>query len=248
MCWAVLGGNARAALVTTDVTDMWLMASEAGWGLNLIQQGTTMFGTLFVYDAAGRARWYVASSMQQALGFAVEYTGDLYEATGPVFSAPFDAAAVHLRTVGTIKLVVSEVDRATLIYTVDGVGIEKEIHRFAFGPIALGGRYRASVSSPPSCAFAEKSLDVTILHDAFTAPSFVMESIGPASGSCTHRGLVTQQGRIVSVAGDCTCSGGRSGTFSLSNVVVTLDGMLATMSGGAPGCSSSRFAAVREAQ
>jgi hypothetical protein len=36
-------------------TALWWNPGESGWGLNLNQQGTTIFGTLFTYDSARRA-------------------------------------------------------------------------------------------------------------------------------------------------------------------------------------------------
>ena len=39
---------AQATTYSTDYTDLWYNPNESGWGLNLIQQYQTMFGTLFV--------------------------------------------------------------------------------------------------------------------------------------------------------------------------------------------------------
>src|SRR5260221_1005956 len=45
--------------------DVWFIPAESGWGLNVIEQGDTIFATLFVYDPQRRPRWYVASALTQ---------------------------------------------------------------------------------------------------------------------------------------------------------------------------------------
>jgi hypothetical protein len=47
--------------LTYNASDIWWVPEESGWGLNLIHQGNTLFGTLFVYGSDGTPRWYSAS-------------------------------------------------------------------------------------------------------------------------------------------------------------------------------------------
>src|SRR5258707_9007695 len=44
-------------------TGLYFKPDESGWGLNLVEQGNTLFGTLFVYDTSGRPKWYSASGL-----------------------------------------------------------------------------------------------------------------------------------------------------------------------------------------
>jgi len=39
------------------------MPGEDGWGMNIAQQGDTLFATVFVYGSDRRPTWYVASSI-----------------------------------------------------------------------------------------------------------------------------------------------------------------------------------------
>ena len=66
---AVAFGHAAAA-VTPDPAGLWYDAREQGWGLNVAQQGDTVFATLFVYDSAGNPAWYVASEMRAEVAAA----------------------------------------------------------------------------------------------------------------------------------------------------------------------------------
>ena len=52
--------TARAAS-GADVSDLWWNPSESGWGMQLVQQATTVFATIFVYDTHGIPIWYTAT-------------------------------------------------------------------------------------------------------------------------------------------------------------------------------------------
>lgn len=87
---------AAANSFTTDQRDLWYIAAESGWGIQLIQRGSVIFATMFVYGPDGTPTWYVAT-----MGYVGSYvwTGDLYTTSGPWFGAvPFDPA-----TVATVK-------------------------------------------------------------------------------------------------------------------------------------------------
>src|SRR3954468_7156918 len=70
----------RATPQSRNATDLWFNVNEAGWGLNLIHQGDTIFASLFVYGPDGQPRWYYASGLT---GDGSSYSGTLYENTGP---------------------------------------------------------------------------------------------------------------------------------------------------------------------
>ena len=132
----------NAALIPGDsvcpmlpyTTALWLHPEEAGWGLNVVQQGSIAFATLFTYDAARRPLWLLMSGGQlQPDGLT--FLGDLYRTTGPAFNAnPFTPiGSANYTRVGTMSMAVSEANAAQLTYTVDGVQVQKSIQRFVFG-------------------------------------------------------------------------------------------------------------------
>jgi hypothetical protein len=116
------------------MTSLWYNPSESGWGLNLNQQGSLMFGTLFTYDAARAPSWFVMpAGTLQADG--ITFTGDLYRTTGPAFNAnPFTPiGAANITRVGTMTMSFSQANAGTLSYSVNGIAVEKNIQRQVFG-------------------------------------------------------------------------------------------------------------------
>lgn len=111
----------------TNATGLWWNANESGWGLNLNQQGNTLFGTLFTYAADGQGLWLVLSNgIRQSNG---SYLGDLYQTTGSSFNAsPFvPIGPGNLSKVGTMRVTFQHSDRATLTYSVNGITVTKTI-------------------------------------------------------------------------------------------------------------------------
>ena len=117
----------------TNYQDLWWAAPaavESGWGLNLVQQGATIFATWFTYDHDGTPLWL---SMTAPATGAGTFAGTLYRSTGPAFDAvPFDPARVTLTAVGTGSLRFTNGNAGTFSYTVNGVAGSKAITRQVF--------------------------------------------------------------------------------------------------------------------
>jgi len=113
-----------------NVQDLWWNPAEPGWGVNLTQQGSTLFATLFTFDANGQGLWLVMSGGTPA--GTSGYSGPLYQTTGPAFNAtPWTAATPH--QVGTMTLSFTDGNDGTLQYTYNGVSVSKPITRQVFG-------------------------------------------------------------------------------------------------------------------
>jgi len=126
--------------VAPNYTDLWWGgASESGWGLNVNHQGSTVFATLFTYDAGGAPMWLVlANGAQQTDG---SFTGALYRTTGSPFNAsPWNPANDVATQVGTMTLRFASSSAGTLTYTVNGTSVTKQISRQSF-------------STPATCSF-----------------------------------------------------------------------------------------------
>jgi YVTN family beta-propeller protein len=122
--------------------------SESGWGVNLTQQGDTLFATWFTYDAQGNGLWLVMSEGRSSTPNT--YTGTLYQTTGPAFNAaPFDASKVTRTPVGTATFAFTDEFNGTFSYAVNGVTGSKAITRQVYDsrlPVCtLGG---SGTSSP----------------------------------------------------------------------------------------------------
>jgi hypothetical protein len=114
-----------------NVQGLWWRApqgSESGWGVNLTQQGDTLFATWFTYDAQGNGMWLVMSNGTRT--GANSYGGTLYQTTGPAFnSVPFISSKVATVAVGTAAFAFGDANNGTFSYTVNGVAGSKAITR-----------------------------------------------------------------------------------------------------------------------
>lgn len=113
----------------TNYQDLWLNPAEPGWGINLAQQGSVMFATLFTYAADNRDLWLVASKLERQQNGA--FTGPLYRVTGPAFNTvPWNSTIPT--AVGTMTLAFTSGTAGTLTYTFSGTTVTKSIQRFVF--------------------------------------------------------------------------------------------------------------------
>jgi hypothetical protein len=120
----------------TNYTDLWWAApagAEAGWGINLTHQGSSIFATWFTYGPSGKAMWLVTTATPT--GGLNAYLGTIYQTTGPAFnSVPFDPNLVHATAVGAATFTFTNGNAATFSYTVNGISQVKSITRELFSP------------------------------------------------------------------------------------------------------------------
>lgn len=131
---AVLVPGSSVCPMLPSLTALWWNPGEPGWGLNLNHQSSTVFGTLFTYDASRAPLWLVMSGgVMQPDG--VTYTGDLYRTTGPAFNAnPFTPIGpANLTRVGTMSVSFPDANVGTLTYTVNGMSVSKTVQRQVYG-------------------------------------------------------------------------------------------------------------------
>ena len=118
--------------LSSNYQDLWWNPDESGWGLNLAHQGDILFATLFTYDAQGKGMWLVMSNGAKQPDDS--YSGTLYQTTGPAFNAsPW--TAIHLNSVGTMRLTFTDGNTGTLTYTVGAVQVQKTIQRQVFAAL-----------------------------------------------------------------------------------------------------------------
>lgn len=213
-------------------TDLWLAPGESGWGLNIVEQGDTLFGTLFVYDSAGQSRWYSASDLHYepcappdaASDCFGRYRGALVESTGPYFGTSFNASAVQRRQVGTMSIDFFGNDTAYLEYTVDGVSLaRKELRRFAFRGNSLSGIYAGHMTALGGQNDRGVYLGAMALQVNDSGGGVTMTMSG--SRFCTMHGTARfQYGRKVMVSGPYDCDGTPIGRLELVDLYVTYEG------------------------
>lgn len=114
----------------TAMTGLWNNANEAGWGTAVIHQYGIMFVTMYTYDGGGSPVWYVASNCTVT---GNRCSGSLYKVTGGSSpTVPWNGAGRIVSTVGTLTFSFSDLNTATMTFTINGASGFKEISRSAF--------------------------------------------------------------------------------------------------------------------
>ncbi len=223
-CFATL---AQASSLTTDFSDLWFNANESGWGANVIQQNDTLFVTLFVYGPQSQPTWYVASAVRftGSSGGTLNFSGPLYQTSGPYFGGSFNPNNVTVRQVGTLTFSASQISAAQISYGVDGVNINKSVVRQNWANENLAGVYLgSSLGTWTNCGAArngylESYAMFTITHDASNAVTIREDG---SNYTCNYSGNYTQAGRMGTIIGTGLCSDGVNATFTATEVQVSL--------------------------
>jgi hypothetical protein len=197
-------GMARGA-TTTNFTDQWWIERESGWGAAVLQQWDTLFINLFVYDADSKATWFVAAAGSQTdapAGHTV-FAGDVYATTGPFYGAPFSAAPVAGRKVGTLTFDADTATTATLRYSVDGTDVIKNVTRQTWSLQDLSGRYFGGIAGErtlcgDSNGYHEEQGAIEIVHGADN--TFTLKRTDLSNRTVTYTGAYSQSGRMGQVA------------------------------------------------
>jgi hypothetical protein len=114
-------------------TDLWWVPSESGWGLGIFHHPSQqIFGTLFIYGADSKPVWYVLPG--GTFTEATRFRGTMYKTTGPYFGGAFNPGAVGVTQAGSAEIFfdASDLNKAIIRFTVDGVEVTRNIQRQAF--------------------------------------------------------------------------------------------------------------------
>jgi hypothetical protein len=205
---ALLLPNVSFAIpVTVDYTDMWWNPDESGWGANVIQQGDTIFVTLFVYDRNTNPVWFVAPQVTYQGGGL--FTGQLFQTTGPIyFQPPFDPTAVTVVPVGQLTFNASTAIAAKLTYNVGGIVITENITRLSWRTDNLAGFYiggRQGVWSGCDPALNGR-VDSAATIGVSEQPSGQVQIRDVGKGyTCNYSGLHSATGHMGAITGTGVC-------------------------------------------
>jgi hypothetical protein len=237
---------ASATNFSTDYTDLWFIPAESGWGINLSQQGNTIFGTLFVYGTDQTPRWYVASAL--VASSTTSFTGPLYRTTGPYFGNAWTGGGPAVQ-VGTMTLNFDTPTTATLTYSADGVNVTKRIERQTFVLNNLGGSFLGGLVATASACVGQSSPDI-LVFDHFNASHSGNQVSLPVTffagngtpQTCTFTGTYGQSGKLGNVTGNWSCNPApNTGTFTISQIDVAQTGWSGRFSGRDQFCTYNGF-------
>ena len=237
---ALFASLASATTVTTDFTDNWWVPGESGWGANVVQQGDTLFVTVFVYGLDGTATWYVAPSTayQGLVGGSQQFSGPLYRTTGPYFGGTFDASGVAATPVGTLRFFTPQTADAELVYDVNGVTVTKSVTRQTWRVDNISGAYAgATVGGFDGACFNRGGFVSPATYIARQVGTQVtIDETGPHY-ACRYTGTLSQTGRLGTIMGTAQCSDTGTGTFTASEVQAGLDFLSMRLNSQAGTCS-----------
>ena len=224
----------------TIFTDLWWNPSESGWGVTVDHQENTMFLTFFVYRADQTPNWMTATLTKVGAGpisGPITFAGDLYETHGPAYNAPFNPAAVTLQKVGTATFTSADGYSAALHYSINGANVAKNITRQTLSNVNYSGYHLGTTfMKSHDCKVPSDSNKTALLNSAFTisqsGTAFSMtadlySTSGPSRlvESCSFHGTYSQAGSVGKVDGSYSCTLGERGSFTLSQLQWTLNGM-----------------------
>jgi hypothetical protein len=129
-CALFLSPPAITQTAPANVSTIWWVPSESGWGLNLSEQGNVVFAAWYSYDTDGKALWLSGALSKQANG---SFTGDLLRYTGVSFDKITGSASTGNTKVGTASLSPNADGSLQFVYTLGSTTQSKRVERFQFG-------------------------------------------------------------------------------------------------------------------
>jgi hypothetical protein len=248
----LLAFSAAATSTGVDYTDQWWGGqSEHGWGVNFIEQGTTIFATLFVYGTDQTPRWYVATMLTTG---TTSFSGDLYSTTGPYYGAgSFDGNAVVATKVGSMSVAFNSPYSGAMTYVVNGTTVNKSILRQSFANNNIAGNYVGGLNAQGfNChgtsngpIFASNAVVFTQTNQAV---SMVVNFYNPGGllTTCTFNGTLTTQGVLAQIVnGSWGCSANNqavnAGTFNMDAISMTQSGFSGLFTGADQFCSYNGY-------
>jgi hypothetical protein len=241
----IVAASAQASSASSEITDMWSNPDEPGWGVNVTLQSSVAFLTFFVYDKSGNPVWYTAAANLSPA--TASWNGDLVATTGPWFGAPY--TPYNARKAGTVTFAPSEIDKATLTYTVDGVTVTKAVQRLTWANENFTGDYLGGYSikntnctGPLQNGVEEAGGVVSVVHNG----SAIAITAATGASTCTYTGTYAQAGKLGEVAGNYNCSNGIQGAFAMIELTPTVGGFTGRVLGQNQYCQfTGQFGGVR---
>lgn len=233
---------AFATSFSTDQSDLWYIPAESGWGMQLVQRGSVIFATLFVYGPSGAPTWYTAT-LDYTTNFV--WTGDLYATTGDYFTlVPFNPSDVKLTNVGTMTWQSQTVNTGMLTYVVGANTVVKNMVRQTLVLDDYSGHYgggvHTAISGCTNPALNGTVENIGVVNITQDGSAITMQSLPTAGVGCTYVGTLTEFGQMGEIdAGSFTCTDGSAGAFQSFEMQVNetgFTGHFTATDSNPPGC------------
>jgi hypothetical protein len=238
---SLLASPAHATSFTTDQSDLYYIVTEQGWGMQLVQRGSVIFATLFIYGPTGEPTWYTATLDYTS---NLTWTGQLIATTGTYFGSPWNPGALTVNAVGTMTWQAPLVNGGTLTYVVDGVTVVKNVTRQELVSDDYSGHYAGGFHGDftgcvnPAINGIRELVGTTDVTQNGTA------LLVTTSDGCVYTGTLSEAGQMGFAQMSLTCPDGTVAAVSFDQMQVTpfaLSGAFAATysNAAAAGCQSS---------
>jgi hypothetical protein len=114
---------------TNNVSAIWWVPTESGWGLNISEQGNTLVAGWYTYGDDNKALWLLAVLTKQANG---SFSGDVSRYAGVAFDKIAGNATTGNTKLGTATLTPNADGTMQFSYTVGTTNQTKKVERFLF--------------------------------------------------------------------------------------------------------------------
>ncbi|MEO8345391.1 MAG: hypothetical protein ABI607_06825 [Betaproteobacteria bacterium] len=245
--------NAVTSSRAVDYTDIWYAVGEDGWGVNLVQSDTFIYGTFFIFGADKKPTWITATLVWDGTS---KYVGPIYTYFGSYYAGPWNSTDHVESQVGTASFT-PDTNNSTLgalAYAVSGVGtVTKSLQRLTLTSIPIAGTYiGGQTGAYTGCT---NSGDNSFYTDTFTLQTSQSANIASLNfsynglnESCTLAGALNQNGSLHSIpTATYKCDKGLNTGVAIRDIKITAQGIEGSLSapdvGG--GCrEDARFSAV----
>ena len=220
---------AQPAAARTDYSDLWWNPAEPGWGVNFVQAQTFLFASFFLYGPASEPTWYTA---EMNLGTDGKFSGPLYTTTGSYFAGSANPSHKSVRQVGDVSFTPTTATAGTLVYTVDGAVVTKNVERQTLQTIPLGESYIGGLvtdisgcTNPSVNMRTRQSMRMRVMQAAADHKLNVDLTLDNGT-SCKMTGIYEQRGQLYSLPTvTYYCSDGLNATARISELRATARGI-----------------------
>ncbi len=225
----VVACAAQPAAARTDYSDLWWNPSESGWGVNFVQAQNFLFASFFLYGPASDPTWYTAEMNLSPNG---SFSGPLYTTTGAYFAGTANQAHKSVRQVGEVSFTPTTATSGTLVYTVDGIAVSKNVERQTLQTIPLGESYIGGLvtdisgcTNPSVNMRARQNMRMRVMQVAADHKLTVDLTLDGGT-ACKFTGIYEQRGQLYSLpSATYFCSDGLSATARISELRATARGI-----------------------
>lgn len=232
---------AQIDLERANYTDGWWVPSESGWGVSILQLGSSMALMFYIFDEDEQPVWYrgVATNSSNPARFE----GQMLKDTGTPYREPVFGPIPGPTVVGTVSLTPKTLYDAQLSYTINGTTSTKQLTRITFSPERFDGVFSSVVTARINGCQKSGDFSGAVLANATLNGSDLTLSLDTQNvqgGSCVIGGTFTQKGRLGQVAnGTYICSDNTTGSVNIDGWETSNGSFSALITTSSGGCTES---------